>query len=122
MVEKAKVAIFEDNTDWQEKFKSQLTQYGHAVVLTAATYAEALEAITTFDELGVQIAIVDGNLSPNTDSGSEGQNLVRVIKQQTPHVKIVGMSADNNIFKGLVDANPGKYGSRIPLGELVNNL
>lgn len=126
MVEKAKVAIIEDDTDWQDIIKKQLTERGHIVVASAGTYSAALQAIATFGELGIQVVTMDGNLDPNAYSGDEGLSLVQAIRRQFPDVKIVGMSGDNHIFEGKVDVNVGKrrLGGRecLHLGDIVNTL
>lgn len=118
MPEKAKVFLAEDNLQFQEAFESLLNKAGHSVVLKATTLTEALEAIQQFEKLGVQIAVIDGNLDPNDTSGSDGQALVEAIGRLTPNVKTVGMSGLN--IKGVtIDLGKRNYNK---LGETVTNL
>lgn len=118
MVEKAKVFVAEDDPSVQQIIKTILSRGGHEVILQAQTLSEALGSIKQLEELGIQVAIIDGNLTPGDTSGSDGHQLATAIKQLTPHVKTVGMSA---LQVHGVDIDLGKM--RIfELDTTVNNL
>ena len=118
MPERAKVFVAEDNLQYQGFIEKFLGRAGHTVVLKATTLDEAIEAIAQFETLGVQVATIDGNLSPNDDSGYDGHALVEAISRHAPHVKTVGMSGLD--IKG-VTVDLGKR--RIDkIGEVVTKL
>lgn len=116
--ERAKVFVAEDDKRWQDIIKSLLTDAGHSVVLTAQTREQALGAVPQLKELGVQVAIIDGNLNPHDSNGADGQALLAAIRAQVPGVKTVGMSGNT---VGGVDVNVGKLGA-LKLGEVVKKL
>lgn len=116
--ERAKVFVTEDDDRWQQSIKSILERAGHEVVLSAKTRAEALAAIERLNELGVQVATLDGNLSNWDTSGADGQDVLSAIRATAPHIKTVGMSGLT--VKG-VDVNVGKA-KATDLGKVVTDL
>ena len=70
---------------------------GHRVVLTARTLKEALDIIPRFKERGVQVVLVDGNLSSGDLSGLNGKMIVEAIRSQVPEVKTIGTSASGYV-------------------------
>lgn len=119
MPEKAKVFVAEDDSIWRRTIKRRLSEESHEVVLEAETLAQALKSIEQFKELGVQVAVIDGNLNPYDSSGSDGAELAIAIKRLAPEVKMVGMSGATDVFG--VDINLGKAGIR-ELGRTITNL
>ena len=118
MPENARVFIAEDKPQFLEAFGRKLSRAGHVVVLTATSLAEALDAIKQFERLKVQVAVIDGNLSPNDESGYDGRALVAAINRLPVSVKTVGMS--NSKIEGVtVDLEKGNYPN---LAETVTNL
>ncbi|MDO8573572.1 MAG: hypothetical protein Q7R77_02370 [Candidatus Daviesbacteria bacterium] len=118
MPEKARVAIFEDNLMFLDAFKTRIIAAGHNVVSEATNLRTALEAVEQFEQLGVQVAIIDGNLDPNNTSGYDGRALVAAINRLAPIVKTVGMS--NSSVEGVtIDLGKRNYPK---LGETVTNL
>lgn len=118
MPERARVFVAEDNLQYQGFIEKFLSRAGHTVVLKATTLDEALDAIKQFEDLGVQVATIDGNLSPDDESGYDGHALVEAIGRHAPNVKTVGMSGLE--IKG-VTIDLGKKGID-KLGEVVTNL
>lgn len=118
MPEKARVFVAEDNPNYLNAFKGQLETAGHSVLLTATTLRDALGAVQQFEQLRIQVAIIDGNLDPNDTSGYDGQRIVDAIGRLAPNIKIVGMSSSS--IKGVtVDLGKRNYHK---LGETVTNL
>jgi len=116
--EKAKVFIAEDDDGFREMVIERLEEGEHKVVAFAKTFKEAKELAPRLEELGVQVAILDGNLSPNETEGREGQTILRIIKEKSPRVKTVGISA--GYIQG-VDIDLGK--KRIEkLVEIVDKI
>lgn len=123
MPPEAIVAIFEDNPSFLEEYRWYMKDGGHSVVGVATNMSEAVGLVPRLDELGVEVVLLDGNLSPDMDDGSEGRLLARGIKSRNPDIKIVGVSmagtvegADFNVSKTrmLVD--------RVDLGEFVGGI
>lgn len=118
MVEKAKVFVAEDDPSIQQVIKWFLSKGGHEVVLQAQTLSEALRSIKQFEKLGIQIAVIDGNLTPGDISGSDGYQLATAIRQLAPNVTTIGMSV---LSVDGVDIDLGK--NRISeLGKAVTEL
>lgn len=93
MVEHAKVFIAEDDRDWLSTIRGLLEDDGHSVVASATTKRAALRAISKLEELGVQIATIDGNLDDPADaSGADGQEILAAIRREAPDVKTIGLS------------------------------
>src|SRR3989344_9135468 len=99
--EKAKVVIFEDDNSLRSVLKSLLTRKGHFVVGEGASGKEALEVIERFDELEVDIALMDADLEDGNTSG----DILATIREKAPHVRIIGISAE--LIEG-VDVNVTK--------------
>lgn len=119
MPEKARVFVAEDEKDWQQRIERFVTRGGHEVVLTAQTFAQALKALDRFEELQVQVATLDGNLTRMDTSGADGRELSLAIRSRFPDVKIVGLSGVK--FRGEADAELNKADS-FKLGEVITNL
>jgi len=90
--EKAKVFIAEDHNFYLERAIENLKAGGHEVIVTAKTYAEAKEMAPRLENLGIDVAILDGNFSPDESEGWEGQAILRIIREKCPNVKIIGFS------------------------------
>lgn len=110
MPPEAKVFIAEDRAKWQATYERILPIGGHSVVATATTMDEASEVIPTLGDLGVQVAIVDGNLGEDTN-GEDGRLIADQLRNLYPDIKIVGASmdpdgvhgADVNVWKGRME-------------------
>lgn len=116
--EKANVFIAEDNSSYQKLVKEYLEEAGHTLSLSATTIEEALACVDRFEELGIDVAVLDGNLSENEYNGYEGQMIRTAIRDKAPNVKIVGMSG--NKFPG-ADVDLGKR-KVDELGDVVTKL
>lgn len=117
--ERAGVFVVDDSSLWQAGIKDELEESGHRVLLTAGTFEEALEKTQKLSELGVKVAIVDSNLSLGDWSGRDGRNIVKLIREFAPNVKIIGLS-DTGHIKG-ADKNLDKLD--LPgLGKAVSEL
>ena len=114
----AKAFIAEDDSDWQEIYRDILEVEGHQVLLTATSRPEALAAVDKLFELGIDLALIDGNLNKRDNDGADGQAVLAAIRTKAPNVKTVGVSA---LSVPGADAQASKI--RIErLGEVVKNL
>lgn len=118
MPEKARVFVAEDNLDYLDSLKWVIENAGHTVTLTATSLEDALKAIRTFPQSGIQVASIDGNLGTGVKSGSDGRQMVDAIRNAAPEVKIVGMSGQ--IITG-VDVDLGKDRTE-ELGKVITKL
>lgn len=117
MPEKAKVFVAEDDPGWQARIQRYLARSNHQLVLTAQSLPESLAAINRFQELQIQVAIIDGNL--DNLKGTDGIELAQAIKDRAPNVKTIGFSALDKIPNTDVDLGKANIGK---LGETINNL
>ena len=116
--ERAKVFVAEDDSAWQLIIKKGLERSGHEVVVTATDLESALALVDQLESLGVDVAVLDGNLNKYESSGRDGQALLHAIRTKCPKVKTVGMSA---LSVPGSDLDLGKSGCH-KIGEAVNNL
>ena len=116
--EKARVFIAEDNKESALLMQLTLRDAGHSVVLKASTLGEAERAVDQFRALGIQVALLDGNISSATVDGADGARLAQLIRSQTPEVKTVGIGSGR--VEG-VDVNVGKS-NYWELGQVVSDL
>ena len=89
----AKAFVAEDDSWWQEIYRDILEGEGHQVLLTATNRAEALAAVEKLGELGIDLALIDGNLNEWDSDGADGQAVLAAIRAKAPNVKTVGVSA-----------------------------
>lgn len=107
------VAIFENQELWIADLTEHLEELGCTVVAVAPTIVEALNnVIPQLSALGVQFALVDGNLSEDKGDGLEGKTIVDEIKKIAPSIKTIGISRGSqdyvDIQLGKKNYNPAK--------------
>ncbi|MCL4384084.1 response regulator [Patescibacteria group bacterium] len=118
MPERARVFVVEDSQDWLKTITGLLEDDGHDVVLTAKSREEALASIPKLRDLKIQVATLDGNLSPLEYGGTDGQIILKAMRDGMPELKVIGVTggridgADVNVWKG--DSSD--------LGKIVTNL
>jgi response regulator RpfG family c-di-GMP phosphodiesterase len=113
--EKARVYIIEDDPDWRNRLRRRLEQSNHTVVGEAGSLGEALKAVEYFEELGVQVATIDGNLQNNDLSGQDAQTVLGAIHEKAPNVKTIGVSGNpvRGVTKELGKANAIDVGDEV---------
>ena len=96
MPPEAKVAIIEDRRDFRMIERGLLAEGDHTVVMEMATVWEAQGSIPDLWLSGVQVVILDGNLTPGQTDGSEGRQLAKQIKEAYPDgtIKVIGVTMD----------------------------
>jgi hypothetical protein len=83
---------------------------------------EALEVIPRFEELGVDLTLLDGNLSGGS-SGNDGERLAKLIKDKFPQMPIIGFSSDPEGVRGAdVSWEKGKLLANGGLAAAINAL
>lgn len=93
MPERSNVSVFEDDEEYQEMLKKYLERAGHTVVFSATSRIEAETAIKKFKDKGIQVAIVDGNLTEDDSSGDDGAKLTEKIREADPDIIVIGFSS-----------------------------
>jgi CheY-like chemotaxis protein len=94
----ANVFFVEDNEDSLNTSREFLEQVGHHIVETALSRTEALQKIPGLRAKGVNVAIVDGNLSDDDVSGNDGQEITAEIKKiHNGEIKVIGHSFSDPI-------------------------
>lgn len=106
--ENASVFVAEDDPDWQEFISDDLEKGGHSLKRLAQTKEDALASITSFVQDGIQVAIVDGNLSGDDHSGTDGREIVEAIRSTNPDIKIIGLST-NTVGRADVSLSKLRY-------------
>ena len=115
--ENAKIFLVDDDEGTNRSLSFVLRIYGHTIVETATTLDEALEKIPSLDEKGVNVAIVDGNLSMEGQSGDDGEIVARQIKAQHPEIVVIGHATRNLIRNA--DVNCPKPKGPTMLNEII---
>jgi CheY-like chemotaxis protein len=124
MPPEANVAIIDGNAAWRFGHSESLSAQGHIVKAVASDISEAQKLIPQLGELGVQVVLIDNNLSYRQGDKSEGQILTEAIKTAFPDITVVGVTSDHAEIAG-TDANLDKKElaqGTVDLGEFVTNL
>ena len=115
--EKAKVFFVEDDADSRDVSAEFLQMAGHTVVETASSLPEALTKIPKLGKKGVNVAIVDGNLSEGDSSVRDGETVAGQIKAQHPNIIVIGHALEKPI--NVADINCTKMQGSSKLAEVV---
>lgn len=115
--DRARVFFVEDNNDSRETSTEFLEMSGHIVVETASSLNEALKKIPNLNAKGVNVAIVDGNLSFGDESGRDGELVAREIKAKQPNIVVIGHALKKPI--STADINCPKIEGSSKLAEVV---
>ncbi len=103
MVEKRPIRIFaveDDVQTWQRLIKSVVKSLeAELVVPIVADFEAAMQLVAKLAELKVDIAILDGNITPDKHDGLEGLALLKKIKELFPEIKVIGFSSYVQGFK-----------------------
>jgi len=90
-MKKAKVFLVEDENALREMEKRFIEMEGHEVVLIACSRQEALDSLVRVKELGVDVAVLDGNLGTGKD---DGPTIARALKGTMAGIKTISFSGD----------------------------
>lgn len=118
--ERANVFLIENDENSRENAVTFLEMAGHRVVETASTLDEALNKIPSLTNKGVDVAIVDGNLSFGDESGKNGEVIAREIKAAHPEIVVIGHALRKPI--STADVNCPKIEGGSKLAETVTAI
>lgn len=97
--ERAKIFFVEDNEHDRSNVQWFLERDGHSIVIEARTLGEALSQIPELQEKGVNVAIVDGNLTEGDGSGEDGEKVTNKIKKLFGEsVKVISLSGQRESY------------------------
>lgn len=95
MPKSAKVFLVDDNEGYRDTVKIVLRGVtGHEVVAEAGSLVDALNEIPNLLKKGVNVAILDGNLTPGDISGDDGRTIASEIHKQAPEIKVIVNSTE----------------------------
>lgn len=115
-----RIAIFEDEPASIINVRRVCAKYGWELVATATTMEEAEALVPQLEQLGVLLALVDGNLSEDEWDAHEGAHIVEQIKTSAPGVQTIGFSGDKGKPDG-VDFQLGKEKFYDSIGTILNS-
>ncbi len=92
--ENANVFLVDDSEDIRDTLRYHLTKAGHRVVAEASTLEDALDAITLLEERDVDVALVDGNLTPSSSGGLDGGTVANKFRNKFPGKSLFSISGD----------------------------
>ena len=112
-MKKGMVFLIEDDKALIGVEKRFIQEGGHEIILLACSRQEALDKISQAKELGVNVAVIDGNLGTGPNDGPE---VARTLKEAITGIKIISFSGDTVDWG---DFNPKKPSDISNLGETV---
>ena len=115
--QEAGVYFFEDDRTNIQITGELLKRAGHRVIGAAHSLETGLEAIPHLNEMGVQVALVDGKLSKNAIDVYDGETITAAIHAQCPGVFVIGYSSDHDIPGADVNCRKTE-----PIGKLVEAI
>ena len=84
-----KIFLAEDRDKYYENLLDSLRNRGYDVLLSARNIEQALQIINNSQFAEIEVAILDGNLDPISESGEDGRLMAQAIRQKHPNVKII---------------------------------
>ncbi len=91
--ENKSLVLFEDNETSIKLAQMVANEIGWAIIAVARTVDEAQRLIPQLQEMDIEYALVDGNLSAGEYEGYEGLAITRAIHEQAKKVKVIGFSS-----------------------------
>ena len=119
--EQAKVFLAEDDIGLRGTIKGLVNKAGHEVVGEAGTLNGAVAAIEELKVLGVNVAVLDGNLTEEDFSGDDGAQIATALRKEIPGIRIVSLSAQAQTY-GDAHVSKGDFKAVVNLGKTINNL
>lgn len=118
-MENARVIIIDDDPTIREDCRLNLEARNHVIVGEASSVVEAQELVNGLSPNELDIAVIDGNLSRQSEGGVDGERIAALIHAKLPGVTVVGASMDGEV-RG-ADVNVPK-GDAWALDTLVTQL
>ena len=121
VMDKAKIILIEDSEGWRNDIRADLEAGGHVVEALACSVETALLLVDLFAQSpgSLDVAVVDGNLSPGSENGADGERVAEDIHSRLPGVVVIGISLDGTVPGA--DLNVPKDSSRA-LHKAISDL
>lgn len=119
-MEQARIAVFEDSLELQDNLAMILGLEKHQVVAQARTICEAEDIICELPIDSLDIAIVDGNLSPGASGCAEGVHITRLLHEKFSLVTVIGYSGERDIEGA--DIQFGKLKGVLKLLDIIRGI
>jgi DNA-binding NarL/FixJ family response regulator len=103
--EQSRIFIAEDNEFVRMGLELFLSSRGHKVVYQADSLPSALQGVREARRLGVNVAILDGNLMKGETNCSDGRTVARALREEVPGVAIIGLTSTPNADYGDININ-----------------
>lgn len=117
--ENSNIFYVEDDEDSFAVTNEFLEMDGHKVTERATSLSEALLKIPTLTKKGINVAIVDGNLSFGDESGRDGESVALEIKKHNKKIVVIGHALEKPLKNA--DINCTKLKGSSALVEVVTN-
>ena len=117
-----KIFLAEDHELTRRLLRELLVQRGYEVALEASTLEEALSSVVKLKELGINVAILDGNLGKGKQQCQDGHTMARAIKKTKAHVCVIAYSSNSMDLANYGDFYVNKNESIIVVGKLIDSL
>lgn len=88
----SRIFLAEDDENAREGLKASIERSTHTLNIVATTLNEALAAIGKLAEAKIEIAILDGNLTPGVNSGDDGRKIAEEIRKLNLGIVIITWS------------------------------
>ncbi|MEK7503739.1 MAG: response regulator [Patescibacteria group bacterium] len=119
MPEKAKIFFAEDDDLVRKLVRRVCLASGHTIELEATTLEDALEKIKLAKEMGVNVAVLDGNLTKGERLKDDGEIIAQALEKEIPDIIIVSHSA---ILRKWGKKNLTKPEDTMKLGSTIKAL
>lgn len=98
-MQEANVGIFDDLEFFRRIAGRTLGILGHNILISAGTVASSIEAIKALED-SLDVALVDGNLDPESNNMSDGEEIARALREKFGTAVVIVSVSDNGLFKG----------------------
>lgn len=119
--ENAHVFLAEDYPSMRRMAREIIEDAGHQVMAEVARIDDLSSAVERAKEKGVTVAVVDGNLSENDTSGSDGRQIAETLRKEIPGIKIVSFSGQSQDY-GDIHIDKSDTDQVLKLGETIAAL
>ena len=92
--ERARVFLVEDSGSDLVNARFLIEHGGHEVIVEARSLSEALSLVPRLQEMEINVAVLDGNLSEGKSDGEEGKTVAEEIRALDAGIKIVCFSGN----------------------------
>ncbi|RJQ27945.1 response regulator [Candidatus Parcubacteria bacterium] len=117
--EEARIFLAEDDPGWAELNRLGVTIAGHHVVIEVRDVNEGLNLVQEAQQLGVNVALLDGRIPFGPDDGTK---LAAALREAIPSMQVVDISISGDAVKGANAQMPKDRFDIGELGELVTDL